>query len=272
MSGGIRWALPYAWQLSWRVFPCKPGEKIPLIKEWPERATTDRNVITSWWERWPDANIAVATGSGSGIFVLDVDGAEGEQSLTKLEGEHGPLPDGCPMQWTGGGRGGWQVFFRWPEGREIRNSAGQLGAKLDIRGEGGYVLLPPSRTAQAYSWGIERDPWSCPPIPGPAWLLALLDPPVAATAWRAPEAPTGDRYVWRAVESELALLSAAGQGRRNDQLNRSAHALYRFVADGRLHRSDVDDGLMAAARQAGLRDREIAATINSAAAARGLSR
>jgi hypothetical protein len=68
----------------------------------------------------------VATGPKSGIFVLDVDGPEGEQALVALEQRHGPLPDLYPMQWTGGGRGGWQAFFAWPEGRTIRNSAGRL--------------------------------------------------------------------------------------------------------------------------------------------------
>jgi hypothetical protein len=104
------WAVKYA-HLGWRVHPCRPGEKLPLLDGWPKRATTDFTLIDRWWGRTPDANVAIATGPASGIFVLDVDGPEGERSLTDLQHRHGPLP----------------------EGRTISNSAGRLGPKLDTR-------------------------------------------------------------------------------------------------------------------------------------------
>ncbi len=50
----------------WRVFPCKPGGKTPLTPHGFQDATTDEATIRGWWEQWPDANIAIATGSVSG--------------------------------------------------------------------------------------------------------------------------------------------------------------------------------------------------------------
>src|SRR5262245_34987969 len=134
MDQHLHWALDYA-ALGWRVHPCRPGEKVPLLDGWQKRATTDQAMIERWWGRTPDANVAVATGPGSGIFVLDIDGPEGERSLAELERRYGPLPEFYPQQWTGSCRG-WQAFFVWPEGRTIRKSAGRLGPKLDTRGDG----------------------------------------------------------------------------------------------------------------------------------------
>jgi hypothetical protein len=275
MSAALgRAAIAYAHRLGWRVLPCEPGGKRAILKDWPARATTDPSTIRSWWARTPEANVAVATGPGSGVLVLDVDGEEGERSLAALERQHGPLPDLYPMQWTGSGGGRWQGFFSYPASRELGNSVGALGSKLDTRGAGGYTVLPPSMTTQPYEWAEDRSPADLPPEPAPDWLLDLLDPPAIepppfqSDAYR-PRAY--DRYGWRALEAELALVVTASEGRRNDQLNRSAHALYRLVKDGRLYRSDVDHGLLAAALHIGLNQREAASTMASAARARGLN-
>jgi hypothetical protein len=241
-------------------------------------ATLDPAVIDRWWRRWPRANIAITTGERAGLFVLDVDGREGELALIALERRHGPLPDLFLLQYTGGGRGGWQAFLAWPEGREIRNSAGRLGPKLDTRGAGGYVVVPPSVTTEAYRWADDRSPWHVPPEPVPAWLLDLLDPPQQPepprnSEWTGATVRAGgqDRYALKAMESELALVAIAPSGRHNDQLNASAHALFRFVKDGRLPDGVTRRGLLAAARHAGLAEREALSTIASAAKARGLA-
>jgi len=270
-----RAALRYA-SLGWRVFPCRPGAKTPVLKGWQDRATTDRATIAAWWRRWPDANVAVATGEASGVFVLDVDGAEGEAALVALEAEHGTLPELYPMQWTGGG--GYQAVFAWPEGRTIRNSAGRLGSHLDIRGTGGAAMVPPSihPTGRRYQWAADRSPRDVDPEPPPRWLVNLLDPPAPEPVARQPlqgtPQPAGDnRRALRALESELALVAVAPDGRRNAQLNKSAHAVFRFVAAGELPLEPVANGLGDAARHAGLAPAEILATIKSAAQARGVA-
>lgn len=75
----------------WKVAPVKPATKAAAIRDWPDRASDDPDVIRRWWTRWPDANAAAACGP-SGLIVVDVDGAAGRASLDVAEAELGPLP------------------------------------------------------------------------------------------------------------------------------------------------------------------------------------
>ena len=162
MTSMLEAALRYA-KRGWPVFPLAPRSKQPMRgSSGLLEATTDRERIERWWTRDPDANVALATGPASGVWVLDVDGPEGSRTLTELEEELGPLPDTLEQQTGGGGR---QLFFAWPVGREIRNrqNAGLDGWEktrktgIDVRGEGGYVVLPPSihpDTGHAYDWQV----------------------------------------------------------------------------------------------------------------------
>jgi hypothetical protein len=285
-GGRARAALVYA-KLGWRVHPChwardsgacscgdpecSSAGKHPILKDWPHRASTDPTLIERWWGRSPQANIALACGPASGVFVLDVDGPEGERSLVELERRHDPLPDLFTMSWTGGGRGGWQAFFAYPEARTIGNSGGKLGPKLDTRGTRGLVILPPSRTRDSYRWETDRNPIELPPAGAPDWLVDLLDPPPSDRASYVYDAEqSDDRYVLRALESELALVASAPNGRRNEQLNESAFSLFRFVIEGRMSAGPIVHSLEAAAFHAGLTEREIQSTIRSAARARGV--
>ncbi len=168
----LRAALAYA-RRGIPVFPCEPGGKAPLTYSGFWDATTDARRIKAWWNRWPYANIAVPTGEHSGLLVLDVDPRDsGPESLAALELINGSLPRTAKAR-TGGG--GVHVFFRYPAGGEVRNSAGRLGPGLDVRGEGGYVVVPPSRTQSAYEW-ID----SSPPTEA-TWLLTRLNQQDEAT-------------------------------------------------------------------------------------------
>jgi len=270
----LAWALEYA-RLGWRIHPCHPGKKEPILKAWQKQASADRTLVEHWWGRTPQANIAAATGPGSGIFVLDVDNPAGERTLADLERRHGPLLELYPQQWTGSGHG-WQAFFAYPEGRNIRNSAGRLGPKLDTRGAGGFVVLPPSLhpSGNRYEWAVDRKPGNVPPEDAPGWLIDLLDPPPQPEAprqqWTQRQHKDGNRYALKALEAELSMVAAAPKGRRNDQLNASAHALFRFVETGRLTADVICRGLLAAALHAGLDEREALGTISSASKARGV--
>jgi len=134
-------ALAYAAN-GWRVFPVKPGAKTPITKHGFKDASTDGDRLRAWWRRWPTANIGLATGRASGIWVLDVDGDRGLTTLAALEASHEPLP---ASQRVRTGSGGLHVYFRYPKpGTEIYNSAGQVGLGIDVRGKGGYVVAPPS--------------------------------------------------------------------------------------------------------------------------------
>lgn len=126
-------------------------------------ATTDPRKIRAWWRRWPNANIGFATGS---VVVLDVDGPRGEAAL---ERELGVLPKTLTAR-TGKGR---HLYFD-AGGTRIRNSAGKLGPHLDVRGEGGYVILPPSvhENGSRYQWATRANP-----APLPTRIPALLAEP-----------------------------------------------------------------------------------------------
>jgi putative DNA primase/helicase len=141
--------------------------KTPRNRGGLTNATTDPEVVAEWWCRWPTADIGIRTGAQSGLIVLDVDTRKGGSgALVELERRHGKLP--ATAQVLSGG-GGQHIYFRHP-GREVRNSAGRLGAGLDVRGDGGYVVVPPSvhESGRAYTWrrGLERGLADCP-----AWLV-----------------------------------------------------------------------------------------------------
>jgi hypothetical protein len=151
---------------------CKPG-KHPIGKLVPnghKNATTDPRRIQLWWKRWPEANIGIPTGEASGLLVLDMDPDKwGAGTLDALTEEHGEPPATTTVR---SGGGGLHYYFRYPAGETIRNSAGEagkLGMGLDVRGEGGYVVAPPSRTTGAYET-LEKVPLADPP----EWLLVLL--------------------------------------------------------------------------------------------------
>jgi len=122
----------------WPTGACTTPGKHPLNKGGCRAASTDPEVITGWWRRWPNANVGIATGETADLAVLDVDGAAGQQSLARIEAEHGPLPGTL----TAITARGVHLYYRWSAG--LGNGAGLYGPGLDHRGEGGYVLAPPS--------------------------------------------------------------------------------------------------------------------------------
>jgi hypothetical protein len=152
-----------------RIFPCVERGKEPAIADNLKRATTDPNTLSGWW-RTRNFNIGLATGEGSGVWVLDVDGEEGEATLRELEAAHGALPPTVEAI-TGKGR---HLYFRWPQGTEIRNAQLRDDVPgLDWRGNGGYVLAPPSihPSGRPYCWSVDAaDEFA----DAPDWLIVLV--------------------------------------------------------------------------------------------------
>lgn len=272
-SAAFRYALR-----GFAVFPLAAGTKVPpagthgLLD-----GTNDLDVTRARWLEHPCANIGAATGSKSGIWVLDIDigEAEGDKSLAKLEAEHGPMPLTIEASTPRGGR---HLYWRWSvDGPEIRNSAGRLGRKarsgrhpypgLDVRGEGGSIVLPPSALSDGrrYCW-VKNGARTF--ADAPPWLVALALPPPLPPRQK-PKPLTGDvdRYCAAAITAELKCLAAAGDGQRNDQLNRSAYAVAQFVAAGAVPEDWARGELEGAAIQSGLPVIEARRTIGSAFAA-----
>ena len=142
---------------------------------WQKAATVDTAMIDKWWtELYRDHGVGIATGRASGIFVLDVDVAEdkaGDETLADLEARYGELPDTPTVETPSGGA---HYYFKIPDGIEIRNDAGRrLGQGLDIRGEGGQVVAPPTaRAVDAYEWVGET--WRLEPADAPRWLIERI--------------------------------------------------------------------------------------------------
>jgi putative DNA primase/helicase len=180
-------------------------------------ASTDQKTVEGWWTG-TEFNIGVPTGAITGLVVLDVDPRHGgDNSLDVLERRHGELPPTWRFL-TGGG--GEHILFRHP-GRAIRNAAGKLGDGLDIRGDGGYIVAPPSLHASGrrYAISVDHHPDEVPLADMPAWLHdPLCARPVAPTATM-PES-------WRRLVRD-----GVGEGRRNDAIARLS---------GRLLRADID--------------------------------
>jgi hypothetical protein len=150
------------------IFPCLPRGKAPATRHGCRDATKDLAQVTAWWSENPTFNVAVATGPISQVFVLDVDGPDAEASLRKLEEQYGALPETLESI-TPRGR---HIFFRCENGA-IRNSASAIAPGLAIRGDGGYVVLPPSihPSGRPYVWSVDGGDHAAE---APAWLTSLL--------------------------------------------------------------------------------------------------
>ena len=172
------WAvLPVHWPLGNRCScareSCQSVAKHPLTPHGVHDATTGPEVIQSWWERWPLANLGVATGKYSNLVVLDVDSRHaGIASLDELEKRHGRLPHTLK---TATGGGGYHFFFSTP-GHRVGNKL-QLGGwpGIDLKADAGYVVVPPSIhvSAKSYTWIEGHGPNDVKPVALPRWLLKL---------------------------------------------------------------------------------------------------
>ena len=182
-------ALYYAEQ-GWAVFPvhypidgkcscgnpdCGSPAKHPMTEHGYKDGTTDLEKIKQWWTKWPNANVAIMTGAISKIIVLDIDGEEGKESVKDFK-----TPE-TPVATTGKGA---HFYFKHPGG-EVKNFARKLPG-VDLRGDGGYVVAPPSNhiTGRVYEWatspGIE-------PTPPPEWLMGLLRGPKHEATQKPPD-------------------------------------------------------------------------------------
>jgi len=167
----LEWARLYR-RMGWIPIPLRPRDKRPLVswESYCSIAPTDEE-ITTWFTRLPAVNIGIITGASSGLIVLDVDPAHGgNESLSALEQQHGPLEPTVQALTGGGGR---HFYFRHP-GFSLRNRAG-IAPGLDIRGDGGYVVAPPSihLSGKPYAWVEGRGPDSTTLASMPMWLIEL---------------------------------------------------------------------------------------------------
>jgi len=191
-------ALRYLEQ-GWSVIPLEGKRPLESWVQYQKQRATERK-IEQWWRANPQANVGVVTGAISGIIVLDVDGPEGKRSL-----EENGLD--IPKTVTGRtGGGGWHYFFKHPGG-QAKNFSRRLPG-IDLRGDGGQVVVPPSvhPSGNLYEW--ENSPEDTALAEPPAWLLELIQ-------------SQGERSKLTAKDWETDI----PEGQRDEQLTRLAGKL-----------------------------------------------
>lgn len=265
------------------VFPLQPREKIPYGRSAGFKAASHvPSVIEGWWmgvryldlkpdakNRAPvkaraDSNIGIATGMISGFWVLDLDGPEAEAAIARLEAEHGALPV-TVEQSTGRGR---HLCFAWNPAFPVRNmskrSQQRIGAKIDVRGDGGYIVAPPSvhpgkpeegiPPGRIYSWTEGCSPHEIAFAPAPAWLLELVCPPPepeperAPIKPRAPAAGLASPYGEAALDGAVRTIHGARVGSRDTTLYRAGCSIGCLVAGGEIDHDYARSVLVEAGR------------------------
>ncbi|QIG46665.1 DUF3631 domain-containing protein [Nordella sp. HKS 07] len=241
--------LPYARDYAAQdlyVFPCA-FDKSPITKNGYRDGSKDIAQIERWWGQNPYAMIGCVTGPRTDVILLDVDikrGVDGRASLKKLRID----VSGCPQAVTPSG--GSHYYFRLG-GKTLRNSQGKLGPGLDVRGQGGYAILPPSTPD--------------PRRPGYAWVndISLAAAPVIS-----PELEALLKEKTDELTAECNKIRAAKPGERNAVLNACAFKIAKIVLGGRLQEAGAREALTEAALEIGLEREEIDKTLKSAFEAR----
>lgn len=152
-------ALHFAQDLGWAVFPVSEKTKKPYTPHGCKDAKKDPQAIKAWWKRHPNASIGIATGSPSHLLVIDLDidenkGLDGMRELREWEHDHKELPETVSAIT---GRGGSHLYFKYDGSEKYGNRAGILDG-IDVRGDGGYVIAPPSLHPNGTEYQWENDP------------------------------------------------------------------------------------------------------------------
>jgi len=237
------------------VFPCHPETKRPLIARGFKDASADPATIRAWWERWPTAMIGAPTGSSLGAWVLDVDDADAFEAARERLGLKLPETRRCI---TGKG---FHLHFRFDPDCPVRNAQCRgdkdTGAKVwpfkqlpgaEVRGEGGYVILPPSihPSGRRYEWSPDGQP-----VDAPAALLRFVlkadEDSVPAIVRETPRIVSGDTaYGLRALDDECGNIASAPNGSQEKTLNDAALKIGALVAGGSITRATAKRSLIAA--------------------------
>jgi hypothetical protein len=212
--------------------------KCPLVEHGARDASVDPAVISGWWEKFRNANVAIAAGPISGIWALDVDGDDGRTSLQALIKQHGQLPH-APANITA--KGCHLVFAMPADGRLPRNVVGRIGRGLDVRCDGACFTAPPSvhQSGHVYRWAKGRSIFDLAAPQAPEWLIGaacrLPEPKRPAAPARAPIDDTwgpSPAYSRAALDRAGRTVAAALPGQQEATLNAEAYSIGQLVAGG----------------------------------------
>src|SRR5205823_10615072 len=229
----------------WPVSPWarRGNRKFPLSGHGHLDATTDRAILEQWWARWPGGIPAITTGEASGVVALDIDIRQAGSGFDSLN-ELGVVlhPEG-PTTHTP--QGGCAVLFRWP-GYFVKTCSGELGPHLDVRGDGGSLIVPPGP-------GRFWDPHLGPDKPLPAmpdWLRIVDPEPQPITQDAAPLRPQRlSPFAEAALDAAVKAITSAPDGQQRDTLNREVYSIAGLAGSGVLPTGLAIEALQWAARQ-----------------------
>jgi hypothetical protein len=211
------------------VFPCRerePCRKRPYTPRGYRDAIRDPGIVRAWWRQWPNALIGVPTGRVSGRVVLDIDvkddRANGFDSLDDL----GHLLPSTPMAHTASG--GLHVYLD-AGSRELHNSAGRIGPGLDVRGDGGYVIVP--SPGSGYYWDPQWNFETVAPAVAPDWLWPPTPSRPTPTTPIRPVAGLSP-YGEAAIESACNAIVTAGLGEQERTLNSECSSIGMLAGAG----------------------------------------
>lgn len=259
--------MPVCWAVGGQC-ACGAGErhtdrpaKAPLVS-WAElqKAPPTRDDIRRWWRRWPHANIGLVTGAVSGVVVLDLDTYAAQEHIEAV------YPGTLNLMPTARTSNGLHFYFDHPGVRVRNRGEGDLPIPgVHFRGDGGYVVLPPSVhvSGAVYEW--LSSPNEAEPSQLTDWLLEACREPERVSAVTPVVVPVNgtSEYAESAFKDEVREVSRAPAGARNNTLNRAAYSLAGFVATGELDGETVKNTLFEAAQAAGLTNQEAWRTIQS---------
>lgn len=194
---------------------CSSAGKHPRTEHGVKDASGNPEVIRSWWNEWPTANVGVATGNASGVIVVDVDPRNGgDDSFEELESLHGKFPETAEVVTGGGGR---HLYYRVPtdSGVTYRNvpKLGDLPG-VEVKGDNGYVVAPPSnhKSGYEYEWEATHGLEDVEIAPAPQWLL---------------DAVTVKKKAAKLVASDVKASDKIPEGERNSTLTSLAGSMRR---------------------------------------------
>jgi hypothetical protein len=290
----LHFALDYAHR-GFPVFPCNPATKAPLTEPDVDpvsgkkidgtggfrKASLDPEKIKAWWNKYPNAMIGIPTGSRSGIWAVDPDAPkppnniDGRQNWAELTAKNGGRPHTHTHNTPGGGQ---HIVFKYRADKPVTNREGGLARLgINVRGEGGYIIAPPSLTADGKQYDYDEPLDVFRFADAPSWLydLILTAPSISERASAQVRMPTDGppgshahrRYAEAALRGEAGDLAQTLTGARNIELNNAALKLGTLVAVEALTESEVIGALLQASVANGLvaehGKRAALATINS---------
>lgn len=255
-------ALEYA-AMGWSVFPLSPGSKVPLKGSGGSKdASQDAEQIAAWWTKTPNANVAVATGHRSALYVVDVDSVSGAAIQ-----EH--LPETFEVLTYAKGQ---HLYYMIDEDDRLpsttKGNSNSIDPDCDTRGEGGYVVAPPSivvevkdgkRVKGEYRWTRQDAIATLPDI-----VREKVRPKVELVRVGASDfARRSSAYGRAALRKECDEVAGTGEGGRNHRLHRAACRMGQLVADGCVIHGEAESDLLHAAGACGLKQAEARRTIKS---------